>query len=76
MPIRRSLFLPVAFWPLVGMFVLFFFNKENKNLIRWWANFVAFAGFFISLPLWFWFDRNSADQFQFQFQCTITIFIT
>src|SRR5437868_5311645 len=54
-----------AFWPLAGMLVLLFFNKENKSLIRWWANLVMVSGFIISLPLWFWFDRNSGDQMQF-----------
>jgi NADH-quinone oxidoreductase subunit M len=55
----------VAFWPLAGMFVLLFFNKENKSLIRLWANIVGFVGFFISIPLWFWFDFNNGDLFQF-----------
>src|ERR1700756_3082467 len=54
-----------AFWPLAGMIVLMFFNKENKTLIRWWANLVMISGFIISLPLWFWFDRDNADQMQF-----------
>src|SRR5246500_705968 len=54
-----------AFWPLAGMLILLLFNKENKTLIRWWANLVMISGFIISLPLWFWFDRDSADQMQF-----------
>src|SRR6201987_5086746 len=54
-----------AFWPLAGMLVLLFVNKENKALIRWWANLVMVSGFIISLPLWFWFDRNTSDQMQF-----------
>src|ERR1700704_1490467 len=55
----------VAFWPLAGMFVLLLINKENKTLIRWWANLVVFSGFLVSLPLWFWFDRASTDKMQF-----------
>src|SRR5262249_56558647 len=43
------------------MVVLFFFNKENKSLIKWWTNFVAIVGFLISIPLWLWFDVNSAE---------------
>src|SRR5262249_22246097 len=62
---RQHILTIVAFWPLAGMIVLLFFNKENKTLIRTWANFVIFAGFFISLPLWFWFDRGASDQMQF-----------
>ncbi|HEY2381352.1 MAG TPA: NADH-quinone oxidoreductase subunit M [Terriglobia bacterium] len=62
---RQHILTIVAFWPLAGMIVLFFFNKENKTLIRIWANFVLIAGFVLSLPLWFWFDRNTSDQMQF-----------
>ena len=62
---RQHILTIVAFWPLAGMIVLLFFPKENKTLIRTWTNFVIFAGFFISLPLWFWFDRNASDQMQF-----------
>src|SRR5205085_9490844 len=62
---RANILTIVAFFPLAGMIVLLFFNKENKNLHRWWANIVGFAGFFISIPLWLWFDFDKADQFQF-----------
>jgi len=62
---RQHILTIVAFWPLAGMIVLLFLNKENKTLIRTWANFVIFAGFVLSLPLWFWFDRNTSDQMQF-----------
>ena len=55
---RQHILSIVAFWPLAGMFVLLFMNKENKTLIRWWANSWSSAGFLISLPLWFWFDRE------------------
>src|SRR6266496_387477 len=62
---RQHILTITAFWPLAGMIVLLFFNKENKTLIRLWANVVMFAGFFMSLPLWFWFDRANSDQMQF-----------
>src|SRR4029079_6923868 len=62
---RANILTIVTFFPLAGMIVLLFFNKENKSLIRLWANIVGFAGFFISLPLWFWFDFDKSDQFQF-----------
>ena len=48
---RQHILTIVAFWPLAGMFVLFFFNKENKTLIRTWSNLVMVIGFLISLPL-------------------------
>jgi NADH-quinone oxidoreductase subunit M len=62
---RANILSIVTFWPLVGMFVLLFMNKENKNLIRWWANIVVFAGFLLSVPLWFWFNFDQSDQMQF-----------
>jgi NADH-quinone oxidoreductase subunit M len=62
---RQHILSIVAFWPLAGMFVLLLMNKENKTLIRWWANLVVFSGFLVSLPLWFWFDRESSDKMQF-----------
>src|SRR3989442_1586010 len=62
---RANILSIVTFWPLAGMFVLLLMNKENKNLIRWWANIVAVIGFLLSVPLWFWFDVDRADQMQF-----------
>jgi NADH-quinone oxidoreductase subunit M len=62
---RQHILTIVAFWPLAGMIILLFFPKENKTLIRTWANLVIFSGFVVSLPLWFWFDRNASDQMQF-----------
>ena len=47
---RQHILTIIVFWPLAGMIVLFFFNKENKTLIRTWANFVMVAGFIMSLP--------------------------
>ena len=57
---RQHILSIVAFWPLAGMIVLMLFNKENKTLIRWWANLVMITGFVISLPLWFWFEIGRA----------------
>src|SRR4029434_1506392 len=61
---RANLLSIVAFWPLVGMFVLFLIPKEKATLIKWWANFVVLSGFVISLPVWFWFDFND-DKMQY-----------
>jgi len=49
----------ILFTPLVGALVLLFVPKENKDAVRWIANFFALAGFLISLPLvpWFWAQR-------------------
>ena len=54
----------VLFLPLAGAIAVMLLPKENKNLIRWAANLIAFAGFLVSVPLWFWFDRENGD-FQF-----------
>ena len=56
----------ILFTPLVGVFVLLFVPKENKNAIRWIANLFGLAGLLVSLPLvpWFW---ASVDQPGFKF---------
>ncbi len=51
----------ILFTPLAGALLLLLVNKENENAIKWIANIVAFAGFLISVPLWFWFNPQSAD---------------
>src|SRR5579863_7641897 len=57
----------ILFTPLVGALVLLFVPKENKDAIRWVANFFALGGFLISLPLvpMFWSQINSPQQFHF-----------
>ena len=49
----------ILFTPLLGALVLLFVPKENKDAIRWVANFFALAGLLISLPLvpMFWEQR-------------------
>ena len=54
----------ILFTPAVGALVILLLNKQNENGIKWVANLTAFAGFLVSVPLWFWFDPNAAD-FQF-----------
>src|ERR1700729_146220 len=57
----------ILFTPLVGALILLFVPKENKDAIRWIANFFALGGFLISLPLvpMFWSQMQSADRFKF-----------
>jgi len=62
---KTNLLSIVAFWPLVGMLVLLFINKEKTTLIKWWANFIGLSGFVISLPVWLWFDFDNSDKMQF-----------
>src|SRR5580693_5888403 len=54
----------ILFTPLIGALVLLFVPKENKEAIRWIANFFALGGFLISLPLvpMFWAQRFDATQ--------------
>src|SRR3954471_20264736 len=54
----------LLFLPLAGALLLLFVPKENDAAIRWIANIVAFAGFLLSIPLWFWFNPQTTD-FQF-----------
>ena len=54
----------ILFTPLAGALVLLFINKRSEDLIRWIANLTVWAGFAVSLPLWFWYDgRNPEWQF-------------
>jgi NADH-quinone oxidoreductase subunit M len=54
----------ILFTPLAGALILLLMNKRHENAIRWIANIVAFVGFVISVPLWFWYDPANAE-FQF-----------
>jgi len=54
----------VLFTPLLGMILLLFIPSAQTNLIRIWANVVGLAGFLVSLPLAFRFDKT-AEGFQF-----------
>jgi NADH-quinone oxidoreductase subunit M len=51
----------ILFTPLAGALILLFVNRQNDNAIRWIANVVAFIGFAISIPLWFWINPQAAD---------------
>jgi len=53
----------VLFTPLVGMLVLLFIPSSNARAVKLWANAVALAGFLVSLPLVFEFDRTKDFQF-------------
>ncbi len=54
----------VLFTPLAGLLVLLFLPREKTALIKWCANLTAAAGFLVSLPLLWRFDR-AADGYQF-----------
>src|ERR1035441_7835811 len=56
----------ILFIPLVGIIPLFVIPGTNKQAIRWWGNVVLFVDFLASLPLVFWFARETpAQQFKF-----------
>ncbi len=44
----------ILFTPLVGVLVLLFVPKENKDAIRWLANLFSLAGLLVSIPLVPW----------------------
>jgi NADH-quinone oxidoreductase subunit M len=54
----------ILFTPLAGALALLLVGKQNDRAIKWIANIVAFAGFVISVPLWFWYQPQG-DEFQF-----------
>jgi NADH-quinone oxidoreductase subunit M len=54
----------ILFLPLVGALIVLLIPKQNEDAIRWVANLTAFAGFLVSIPLWFRYDIQNPD-FQF-----------
>jgi len=58
----------VLFTPLAGLVALLFIPAANTRAIKIWANAVFLAGFLVSLPLVFSFDR--AKDFQFEEKAT------
>jgi NADH-quinone oxidoreductase subunit M len=62
---RDNILSIVTYTPVVGAALLLLPPfKRSDDAVRWVANLFGFAGFLVSLPLWFWFDR-SAEGFQF-----------
>jgi len=51
----------VLFTPLIGAIVILLVPKQNEDAIRWIANVVAFVGFAISVPLWFWYNPQNPE---------------
>src|SRR4030095_12934777 len=54
----------ILFTPLAGALLILLVDKRNETTIRWIANVVAFLGFAVSVPLWYWYNPSNAD-FQF-----------
>jgi NADH-quinone oxidoreductase subunit M len=54
----------ILFLPLLGALIVLLIPKQNEDAIRWVANLTAFAGFLVSIPLWFRYDIQNPD-FQF-----------
>ena len=62
---RAHLLSIVTYTPLAGALILLLPGLDRRpQAVRWIANLVAFIGFLVSVPLWFWFDKT-ADGFQF-----------
>jgi len=50
----------VTYTPLLGAVILLLPPfKGRDNAVRWTANLVGLLGFLVSLPLWFWYDRQA-----------------
>ncbi|MFQ5927752.1 MAG: NuoM family protein, partial [Terriglobia bacterium] len=64
---RETILNWILFTPLIGAAVALFIPREAKAWHRWWANLVMFAGFAVSLPLVWLFDKT-APGFQFVFK--------
>ncbi len=56
----------VLFTPVAGMLILMLLPASQPRLIKLWANIAALAGFLISLPLVFGFDRGRTWAFEEQ----------
>ncbi len=54
----------LTFFPLVGVAIIAFINKENVNVIRWTAFVISVIEFVLSIPLYFAFKLGT-PQFQF-----------
>jgi len=53
----------VLFTPIVGMLILLLIPASKPNAVKIWAHAASFAGFLVSLPLAFQFDRTKDFQF-------------
>ncbi len=63
--LRAHLLSVITYTPLLGAFVLLLPPfKRNDQAVRWVANAFGVLGLLVSLPLWFWFERD-AGGFQF-----------
>jgi NADH-quinone oxidoreductase subunit M len=54
----------VTFFPLIGIFIIFFIRKDNYRLIQRIAFITALINFILSVPLYFSFDSS---QWKMQF---------
>mgnify|MGYP000185610919 CR=1 FL=1 len=62
----------ITYVPLIGaLFIVAFIRGDNHRAIRNIATGVALIDFFLSIPLWFYFDPKASGQGLFQFKETI-----
>jgi NADH-quinone oxidoreductase subunit M len=61
----------ITYIPLIGaLVILFFANKDNPRMIRIVATATVVIDFFVSLYLWFAFDRTATGDSMWQFRFT------
>jgi len=59
----------ITYVPLIGaLFIVFFVDKEKTRAIKIIATAVGAIDFFLSVPLWFYFDRQGTGPKLFQFR--------
>jgi len=51
----------LIFFPLLGALILLPLNGEDKGRLRWWAFCISIIEFVVSIPIFFWFDPNTAE---------------
>jgi NADH-quinone oxidoreductase subunit M len=51
----------ILFLPLAGALLILFVPRTSGHAIRWIANLFGFAGFLVSVPLWFWYNPQDAS---------------
>ena len=66
-PFGQQLLNVVAYLPLAGALLLLFFPKERTKGIAYFATAVTFAGFVVSLPLWWGWGAAAKDAYGFRF---------
>jgi len=61
MTVNYPILTTITFFPLVGVAVILMINRHKVNVIRWTAAVIAAINLFLSIPLYFAFNGQSAS---------------